>query len=254
MNKIKPTKKQINIEVIENKYLEKIHDHLVKHKDYFLKGLLSKNKILNNWKHFWNEENKKHKISDFNVGAERVIYNIFAKAHFLDIPNSAPVGSDIMYENDDAIIHIDVKTVGTDNIGDFLRNIFVGNNQISYKTTFLVKGKERSFDNAKLPTRYTSDGVKKICLTYFLTILHDSETFDILCSYITCVPNGELENQYKGRVFVAGKNPDKVRFNLKECLNFDLLQNKKRTLTIYTNEESKYFKKYRHFKEYTNKK
>ena len=180
---------------------------------------------------------KEKKISDFNTGAERVIYALI-NSKGIGIPNSCPVGSDLMFEVDDAFIHIDLKTVQSSNIGDFTSSIFVGNNQISYNSPYIVNNQQRQFNGANLPHYYKKDRTKKYCLTYFLSILHDSETFETLCIYITCFPNGLLQPIYQGNVFNAGKNPDKVRYNIKDCKNFKLIDNK-RILIIYLNENIK---------------
>lgn len=180
---------------------------------------------------------KEKKISDFNTGAERVIYALI-NSKGIGIPNSCPVGSDLMFEVDDAFIHIDLKTVQSSNIGDFTSSIFVGNNQISYNSPYIVNNQERQFNGANLPFYYTKDRKKKYCLTYFLSILHDSETFETLCIYITCFPNGLLQPIYQGNVFNAGKNPDKVRYNIKDCRDFKLIDNR-RILIIYLNENIK---------------
>ena len=180
---------------------------------------------------------KEKKTSDFNTGAERVIYALI-NSKGIGIPNSCPVGSDLMFEVDDAFIHIDLKTVQSSNIGDFTSSIFVGNNQISYNSPYIVNNQERQFNGANLPFYYTKDRKKKYCLTYFLSILHDSETFETLCIYITCFPNGLLQPIYQGNVFNAGKNPDKVRYNIKDCRDFKLIDNR-RILIIYLNENIK---------------
>jgi hypothetical protein len=145
-----------------------------------------------------------------------------------------------MFEVKDAFIHIDLKTVQSSNIGDFTNSIFVGNNQISYNSKYFVNNSEREFKGANLPFYYyTQQDLKKYCLTYFISILHDSETFETLCIYITCLPNGLLQDIYKGEVFSAGKNPDKVRYNIQKCKDFRLLHDTRRILVVYFNEKMK---------------
>ena len=238
----------IKIEELENKYLKKYYHFLKSVQDEILFGLKTKEDIKNDWFEKWNQGGKK--ISDFNTGAERVIYALIHSKGF-GVPNSCPVGSDLMFEMEDGFLHVDLKTVQTSNIGDFANSIFIGNNQISYNTTYTVNKQERVFDGANLPTVYTkANGEKKYCLTYFLGILHDSETFDTICMYIACLPNGLLQPVYKGDVFKAGKNPDKNRFSLSKCKDFKLID-EKRVHLIYLKKDinDEYRKKLKFFVE-----
>ena len=153
-----------------------------------------------------------------------------------------------MFEVDDAYIHIDLKTVQTSNIGDFSKNIFVGNNQISYNSSYSVSGVSREFSSANLPPIYNKNynGIieNKYCLTYFLSILHDEKSLNTICMYITCCPNGLLQPIYQGDVFQAGKNLDKVRYDIKKCRDFRLI-NATRIKVIFFNDNitKEYLKK-----------
>lgn len=156
----------------------------------------------------------------------------------------------MFFEVDDAFIHIDLKTVQTRNIGDYTCDIFVGNNQNSYNGKLDVSGSEKIYDEACLPTFYTlPDNSKKICLTYFITILYEEVNLDILTVSIISMPNGNLYPYYGKRVLKAGKvlypdgNPKRlthaksVRFKWKEVSEFELLEtNKKRVKIAYFNE------------------
>jgi hypothetical protein len=227
------------LENLENNYLMKYFYFLKFAEDEILVGLDTKNEIKDSWVDKWNSISKEKQISDFNTGAERVVYSLINSKGF-GTPNSCPVGSDLMFEVKDAFIHIDLKTVQSSNIGDFTNSIFVGNNQISYNSKYFVNNSEREFKGANLPFYYyTKQDLKKYCLTYFISILHDSETFETLCIYITCLPNGLLQDIYKGEVFSAGKNPDKVRYNIQKCKDFRLLHDTRRILVVYFNEKMK---------------
>ncbi len=149
----------------------------------------------------------------------------------------------MFFEVKDAYIHIDLKSVTTtdgaenltDNIGDFNTSIFIGRNQNSYRGNMIVnKGRENEEIRSyipNLPTIYS-----KINLTYFVTILNNSITLKTELISIMCVPNGKLVEHYKERPLKAGKNPDKTRFNFKECNSFELLENQpKRVKIIYEN-------------------
>lgn len=221
------------IEEIELKYLNKYYHFLKFAEDEMLFGFKTKEKIKTDWYGAY-----KSGISDFAVGAERIVYSLL-NGKGIGQPNSCPVGSDLFFETQDAYIHIDLKTVQTDNIGDFTTNIFVGKNQNSYSGNMKIRGQEelRAYESA-LPTHYLkgSDD-EKICLSYFVTILYDRASLDILIISIMCMPNGELVKHYDTRVLKPGKNPDKTRFNFSKVPDFEMLDNEKRIKVIYFNEE-----------------
>ena len=86
-------------------------------------GLKTKEKIATDWLGLY-----KSGISDFAVGAERIVYSLL-NGKGIGQPNSCPVGADLFFEVQDAFIHIDLKTVGASltgktNIGDYTKNIF----------------------------------------------------------------------------------------------------------------------------------
>ena len=115
------------IEELEYKYLNKFYHFLKYAEDEMMLGFETKEKIKNDWIGKYGSN-----ISDFAVGAERIIYALF-NGKGVGQPNSCPVGSDMFFEVNDAFIHIDLKTVQTRNIGDITKNIFIGNNQNSYQ-------------------------------------------------------------------------------------------------------------------------
>lgn len=214
----------IKIEKIEKKYLKKFF-HLMKYaEDEMMFWFQTKEKIKDDWSwKYWSN------ISDFAVWAERIIYALM-NWKWVWQPNSCPVGSDMFFEVEDAFIHIDLKTVQTNNIWDITRNIFVWKNQNSYKWKMIVNTKEwlieRDYTPA-LPTFYNKwKKNEKICLSYFITILYEAENLDILNISIINMPNWELENHYGTRTLQAGKNHDKTRFRFSEIPNFELLENK----------------------------
>lgn len=221
--------KQKQIEELEEKYLKKFF-YLMKYaEDEIMIGFQTKEKIKDDWFGLY-----KSGISDFAVGAERIIYALM-NGKGVGQPNSCPVGSDMFFEVEDAYIHIDLKTVQTRNIGDITNSIFVGTNQNSYKGKMMVnKVLERDYVPA-LPTYYNK-GKKneKICLSYFITILYEDQNLNILNINILCMPNGELESHYKTRVLKAGKKIYLTRFRFAELPNFELLENKpKRIKVVY---------------------
>lgn len=228
-----------NIEKLEKKYLDKFYYFLKFTEDEMLKGFETKEKIKEDWIGKY-----KSGISNFAVGAERIVYSLF-NGKGIGQPNSAPVGSDMFFELDDAFIHIDLKTVQTRNIGDITHSIFVGRNQNSYKSE-IKKRNGSSFNPVRmyepaLPTFYNK-GTKneKICLSFFVTIVYEDVNLNILNINMLCMPNGELEKHYGSNVLQAGKNPDKTRFRFTEVPEFELLNNnEKRVKVVYFDKEMK---------------
>lgn len=228
----------VEIEQIEMKYLNKFYHFLKYVEDEMMEGFQTKEKIKDDW--FGKYDSK---ISDFAVGAERIVYSLF-NGKGIGQANSCPVGADMFFEVEDAFIHIDLKTVQTDNIGDYTNKIFVGKNQNSYKSE-IKKANGQSFEPARiyepsLPTFYNKGKVnEKICLSFFITILYERDNLNILNINISCMPNGQLEEHYGSRVLSAGKNPDKARFHFIEIQNFELLSNQSRVRVIYFDKNMK---------------
>ena len=265
MNKIRNdnelTLKQI--EILEAKYLNKYWHFLKFVEDEIITGFNTKNDIKSDW--IGKYGGAEGGTSNFAVGSERIIYALL-NGKIAGQPNSSPVSSDLFFEIDDAYIQIDLKSVTTnggitihpetgeklkDNIGDFNTSIFIGENQNTYHGNIKVKkpdGRGAIIEEIRpyepnLPAVYNkSNGEKKICLTYFITILSNSATFETELVSILCMPNGKLEPHYKERPLKAGKNPGKVRFNFSNVCKFELLdddpstgEKQKRVKIIYKN-------------------
>ena len=256
MNKLTKEKleKLKKIEILERKYLNKYFHFLKFAEDELLYGFKTKEKIQDDWLGLY-----KSGISDFAVGAERIVYSLL-NGKGIGQPNSCPVGADLFFEVQDAFIHIDLKTVGASltgktNIGDYTKNIFVGTNQNSYKGNMIVNeggaNEEIREYIPSLPTIYNKNKEnEKICLSYFVTILYDKDTLDTLVMSIVCMPNGELEPHYTTRVLQAGKNLDKTRFRFTNIPDFELLdENTKRIKVVYfdKNMDEKYKSKVKFF-------
>jgi len=236
------------LEELEYKYLKKYYHFLKFAEDELLFGFKTKFKIKNDWFDKWNPTEEGKGISDFATGAERIVYALL-NGKGIGQPNSAPIGSDLFFEVDDAFIHIDLKTVQTRNIGDYTHDIFVGNNQNSYNGKLEVGGVEKIYDEACLPFYYTLDGGhKKPCLTYFISILYEETNLEILNINIICMPNGRLYPVYGKNVLKAGKvlypegHPKRethtktVRYKWGDNQDFKLLKGKKRIMVAYFNE------------------
>lgn len=219
------------IEELEYKYLMKYYYFLKFVENEMMEGFKTKEKIKDDWiKHYASG------ISDFSTGAERIVYALF-NGKGIGQPNSVPVGSDLFFEVQDAYIHIDLKTVQTDNIGDYTNSIFIGENQNSYKGTILKQGGCTEQYCPNLPYIYNEGKEnEKICLSYFITILYEKQTLDILVISIMVMPNGLLESQYESKVLKEGKNPGKTMFNFAQTEKFEILgDNKKRIQVVYFN-------------------
>ena len=226
-------------------------------RDEILVGFETKNKIKDDWIKQWEKDlgdGEGKGISDFAVGAERIVYALL-NGKGIGQPNSSPIGSDLFFEVDDAFIHVDMKTVQIDNIGDYLGKMFVGNNQNSYNTTVMVNNEKRIYEEAALPQFYTvkekqySERRYKACLTYFITILYDAETLNIVNINLLSMPNGKLQPIYGHKIIQAGKvkfpkdDPRRdthcktIRYNWGECKEFELLPGFKRYKSIYFDSE-----------------
>lgn len=205
------------IEFWEHEYLKQIYYLLIIDKQKMLDGFNTKEDIRKDWEEYLGKE-----TLDFATGSERIFYWLFNQ---FGVPNSSPIGSDMFFETYNAYVHIDIKTVTKSNIGDFNRNIFVGNNQNSYEGNVITNNYNDVY-KGNLPAFYTKkDGSKKLCLTYFICILYDEKDLNIQCIFITCMPNGKLSKVYGSDILSAGKNRGKIRFNYSSCKYFKLLEN-----------------------------
>ncbi|MHA6258290.1 PDDEXK family nuclease [Sporosarcina sp. CAU 1771] len=204
------------LEFWEYEYLKNIHNSLVLDRERMIEGFTSKEEIRGDWEEYLGKE-----ISDFAVGSERIFYWLFNQ---FGQPNSSPIGSDLFFETYNAFVHIDVKTVITDNIGDINGDIFVGDNQNSYEGFIEVRGKAPRPYKGNLPPVYTkTDGTKKMCLTYFICVLY-SPNGEIQFITVLSMPNGKLNDVYGNRVLKAGKNPGRIRYNFSKTPTFELLK------------------------------
>lgn len=143
------------LEMIERDYFKYILTFLRANLRPIIEGLNSRIKILNDWYDNF-IKTKSNESSDLDVGAERVFHRFFAS--ILHLPNSSPLGSDLMFEAPDAFIHIEVKTAVIGNFQDYKGKINIGNNQTSYKLKGFIPN---------LPQYYTPKGNnEKPCYLY----------------------------------------------------------------------------------------
>lgn len=221
------------LEKLEHKYLMKYWYFLKFVEDDIVRGMMSMEDIRDDWQGLYGNEGSG--ISQFDVGSERIVYALL-NGKIAGQPNSCPVSSDLFFEVEDAFIHIDLKSVTTsegtssnDNIGDFNKCIFVGENQNSYDGIIIKnKGKPNECQeeyHPNLPTYYRKlNGDKKVTLTYFVCMLNSSVTQRCELISIMSLPNGRLKEHYGSRPLKAGKNPGKARYNFSEVPTFELLE------------------------------
>ncbi|WNL27335.1 hypothetical protein QUR76_10390 [Arcobacter cryaerophilus gv. pseudocryaerophilus] len=249
----------VQTEEIEKKYLDKYFFLLKALKDDILEGLDTKENIRSDWETFWGSN-----ISSFSTGAERIIYSLL-HGQIVGKINSSPVGSDLFFELKDAYIHIDIKTVVVENIGDYRNGFVIGENQHSYKSEIMSRKSKtpksfspKRFSNPSLPTYYNKTKTnEKICLSYFINILTENKGKDVICMYLASMPNGQLTTHYKFRPLSAGKNPDskvltnasgekfqygEARYCISEVNKFELLEGEPSRIRIIYIDEDKYEK------------
>jgi len=186
------------LEVIERDYFKYILTFLRANLTPIINGLNSRIKILNDWyrKFVKTAGRSRKRPSDLDAGAERIFHHFFAS--ILHLPNSSPIGSDLMFEAPDAFIHIEVKTALIDNPADYKGKINIAINQTSY-------GAKGVFA-PNLPQYYKPQGdIEKVCLTYIIQIIHEHAKPNIKALVLACVPNGQLYSVYGKSIFRAGK-------------------------------------------------
>jgi hypothetical protein len=220
-----------DIELLEKRYFDEIAFFVDKNIHWFLERLKSKNEIKKDWLHLFKKTCRQgyDKSSELDIGAERVVHNLFGQYRVF-VVNSAPIGSDLMFETPDAFIHIEVKTATDSNPADFKGKIQIAQNQTSYPITQTKRGNQYPFIPS-LPTIYSNN---KICLTYVIQIIHNNEEDLPKIIVLFSIPNGLLKSTY-GNCANAGKHTQKlnrlnsrgdIRFLYKDAKRFENLENK----------------------------
>ncbi len=212
-----------DIEFWEKYYLDQMEFMLLQDKDKMINALNSKDEIKSDWIDAF-----KKKSCDIDRGAERIYYWLLNQ---LGIPNSTPIGSDLLFETSNAFIHIDVKTssyyIGTKkniNASDFKGVVSIGENQTSYE--YIDDKNIRHSSN--LPQIYKSKN--KLCLTYIIQLIYDKETdgnLKILALVLISIPNGALKEIYGNDICGGSKNKNEAfRYYYKRNPRFELLDSK----------------------------
>lgn len=191
MNKIDI--KDIKLEELEKRYFDFMTTALRGDLNCVINGLNSRLEILDDWKSaFLATARKGHSHpSDLDAGAERVFHHFFKK--IFEFPNTSPIGSDLMYKTEEAIIHIEIKTTLKTNL-DYKGKIQLGRNQISYKSKKFKPNLPTYYSMVNLPT-----------LTYAIQIVHEHFKPKINSISLISIPNGSLIKYYGEDILAAGK-------------------------------------------------
>ncbi|WAM01322.1 hypothetical protein NWE60_01560 [Mycoplasmopsis felis] len=183
------------IEKLELKYLNKYYHFLKFAEDEMFEGFKTKEDIKDDWLGLYGTNEGERNKWFFCWSRKNYLFIIKWKRYWSTKFKSS--GFRLFFEVEDAYIHIDLKTLQEENIGDFTTSIFVGENQNSYKGEIVLSNNEKRIYIPSLPYFYTkSNGKTKLCLTFFISILYNRETLEILVIAIQCMPNGFLESHY----------------------------------------------------------
>lgn len=99
-------------------------------------------------------------------------------------PRPLSVSSDICFESENCILHIDIKTANTSNSSDYENCVPVGTNQTTYSGE--IDKFKRSYDSVpgfkvypSLPTEYTVKSQDKLTVTLAVQIIYESYTDEV---------------------------------------------------------------------------
>ena len=207
--------KDFELEELEKRYLDYIVTSLRQDLQGLIRGLNSRIKILDDWKNeFSRTARAGYNSSDLDAGAERIFHHLFTQ--MFKFPDSCPIGSDLMYQTEDAVVHIEIKTNLKTN-PDYRGKVQLGRNQISYKINKFKPNLPSLYKSVDLPT-----------LTYVIQIVHEHMSPKINALSVICIPNGQLLSRYGDKILQAGKGGwDKakdVRYNYAKEPYFVLLK------------------------------
>lgn len=195
------------LEELEMKYFEEIVSIFKKHQDYIQKRLQSRDRFRDDWADKIKEDIRKQPV--VRVGTERITETLLARKTSWEV-SSIPVGSDLCYETEDAIVHIDDKSLFKTDPDVSLRRVAVREVQTSYQPPNPIRGKRGKrkgtvmhFEPA-LPQYYNGEIP---CLTYFVQFVYDEKVGEVIEIVLWAVPNGQL-SKYYGDIFEAPKTYD----------------------------------------------
>lgn len=180
------TKKQVQIEKKEYEILEKLNYLFKDSLDIFNSGLEDSMKYINYITlPIIMASLEEKSFNPFSEVIEKHTCYIFNNKMIAITPyKMLPLGytSDLCFESDNHIIHLDIKTANLNNPSDFKDTIALGFNQTSYPGK-LPSGIWSTNDYCKdginevkaypiLPEEYKVDGKSKLCLTYGLIFIY----------------------------------------------------------------------------------
>lgn len=192
----------IELEETEKKYFDAIKLHLKTNLQTILNDLKSRHKIFNDWNtQFISTARPGYNASNLDKGSQRVFHKIFSMLNWET--NSTPIGSDLLFETEDAFIHIDVKTAILNNPSDYKGLVNIGRNQTNYPA---YKNTDKNF-TPNLPNYYNENSQnEKVCLTYAIQIIHENEKENTLAILLISIPNGQLFEVYGNKIVKRGKS------------------------------------------------
>lgn len=214
----------IDLEKLEHDYFQQILSAITLDKQKMVKALTSKDRIKQDWINQFRRVGLKKQVGEMARGAERVFEWLMPTVWE---PNTSPIGADLFFESYNAFIHIDIKTAHTENVSDFKGIVPVGRNQTSYKPTASHRGTPINA-TPHLPKYYHTG---KPCLTYFIQIIYDKNSLEIIAVLLMCLPNGQLNSVYGNTIANNGKSKDEsFRYNYKNNPYFQKLSTKENKL------------------------
>ena len=198
---------------LEKKYFQLLYNLFTK--DEFTNDLLKIEKYLCDPKNYERIKKLYDKKNIIDVGLERIIrkhiYSSQKDLEMVDIYPS-PVSADIAFQTDDAIIHLDSKTIDSDgNSGDWDQLQFE-KNQSSFQNK--SPGKSAYFSGCDVACSLQMDEGGKPMLTYFLSLKYtdNGKSFKIYRGHqtsnmhLTNLPNGHLSPLFANDLIINCKN------------------------------------------------
>lgn len=227
-------------EELEMKYFEIIVQIFEKNKNDIRQRLQSRNKFKSQWADKIKEDIRKQPV--VRVGTERITETLLARTTNWEV-SSIPVGSDLCYETEEAIIHIDDKSLFKRDLDVRKKRVAIRDVQTSYKQPSPIrglrgkrKGTMMHFEPA-LPQYYNEE---LPCLTYFIQFVYDESIDEVIEIILWAVPNGQLFKYY-GDIFEAPKtwNGGTPRVIMEKIETAKLVKGWKRIVKINLQSETK---------------
>lgn len=229
----------VELEELEKRYFEELAELFTSEKDHILERIQS----MSNIREDWYRRGFIKKTNTFDCGVERVFHSILNREKEWEV-NSTPIGSDVCFETDDCMLHIELKTVLKSDSDVSLNRVVVRHNQTSYDGKYPIKGKKGKRKGKEgrfqpnLPTYYTHSEMGELpTLTYFIKIVY-TEDWELESITLHSIPNGQLTDVY-GEIFDPPKTwpkttriLDTVRVRMNDVEEPKLTDGWRRSLTF----------------------